>query len=94
MKTITTCDLNNVFGGASKTDAAVTQQLTSLKSSIEGLSANNNKSSSSDTLLPLVLCMAMQKQNAPTTVVAAGAPAAPVVAGGPVVNIRTRFGHR
>lgn len=92
MKTITTLDLNTVCGGASKSDAAVTQQLSTLKSSIEGLSANNNKSSSSDTLLPLVLCMAMQKQNAPTTVVAAGAPA-PAVQGGSVVNIRTRVGH-
>lgn len=88
MKTITTNDLNTVCGGASKANSDVTAQLTSLQSSIKDLSANNNKSSS-DSMLPLIMVMAMsQKQSAPTTVVAGGAPA-PVV-GGPVVNISNR----
>lgn len=89
MKTITTNDLNTVCGGASKADSAVTTQLAGLQSSIKDLAANNNNKSS-DNLLPLVMVMALsQKQQGPT-VVAAGAPAAPVVAGGPVVNIRSR----
>ncbi|MGE0400861.1 MAG: hypothetical protein AB7T06_29390 [Kofleriaceae bacterium] len=93
MKTITSLDLNTVCGGASKTDSAVTTQLTALQGSIKDLANNNNKSSS-DGLLPLMMVMALgQKQQGPT-VVAAGAPAAPVVAGGPVVNISSRIGRR
>lgn len=90
MKTITTTELNTVCGGASKTDSAVTSQLTALQSSIKDLAANNNKSSSSDSLLPLVMMMAMNKPSAPQTVVAAG-PAASPVAAGPIVNISNRF---
>lgn len=93
MKTITTSDLNTVCGGASKADSAVTQQLSALQSSIKDLGSANNKDKSSE-LLPLIMVMALsQKQQGPT-VVAAGAPAAPVVAGGPVVNISSRIGRR
>ena len=89
MKTITTNDLNTVCGGASKANSDVTTQLTALQGSIKDLAANNNNKSSSDSMLPLLRVMAMgQKQQGPT-VVAAGAPA-PVVAGGPVVNISNR----
>lgn len=92
MKTITTNDLNTVFGGASKSDSAVTQQLSALQSSIKDLGANNNKDKSSE-LLPLIMVMALsQKQQGPT-VVAAGAPAAPVAAG-PVINVSSRVGRR
>ena len=88
MKTITTCDLNTVCGGASKADSAVTTQLQGLQSSIKDLANNNNKSSSDD-LMPLMMMMAMNKPQGSTTVVAGGAPA-PVV-GGPGVNISNRF---
>ena len=89
MKTITTNDLNTVCGGASKADSAVTTQLTALQSSIKDLSANQGSNKSNDMLLPLMMMAMGQKQQGPT-VVAAGAPA-PVVAGGPVVNISNRF---
>jgi bacteriocin-like protein len=90
MKTITTNDLNTVYGGASKkADGDVTAQLTALQGSIKDLSSNNTKSSS-DSMLPLLMVMALgNKQQQGPTVVSAGA-AAPVVAGGPVVNISNR----
>lgn len=88
MKTITTNDLNTVCGGASKANSDVTTQLSSLQSSIKDLASNQNNKSSD--LTPLLMVMALsQKQQGPT-VVAAGAPAAPVVAGGPIVNISNR----
>jgi hypothetical protein len=89
MKTITTSDLNTVCGGASKADSAVTTQLTALQGSIKDLAANNNKSSSSDSMLPLLMVMAMGNKQQGSTTVVQGA-AAPVVQGGPVVNIRSR----
>lgn len=88
MKTITTLDLDTVFGGASKADSAVTSQLTALQGSIKDLAANNNKSSN-DSLLPLMMVMALGNKPQGNTTVVAGAPA-PVVQGGPVVNIRSR----
>lgn len=88
MKTITTNDLNTVCGGASKANSDVTTQLSSLQSSIKDLASNQNNNKSND-LTPLLMVMALsQKQQGPT-VVAAGAPA-PVVAGGPIVNISNR----
>jgi len=88
MKTITSNELTTVTGGASKTDSAVTAQLTALQGSIKDLASNNNQSSSNDMMLPMMM-MAMQRPAQGPTVVAA--PAAPVVAGGPVVNISNRF---
>lgn len=85
MKTITTTELVTVTGGASKNDA-VTQQLTSLQSSIKDLAASkNNNSSGSDTTTMMMMMMALRPQQS-SAVVAAPAPAA-----SPVVNISTRF---
>lgn len=79
MKTLDDNDLALVSGGASANDQ-IAQTLNAVQSSIKDL-ANQNKSSSNDLLLPMMM-MAMNRP-APT-VVASGAAAAPVV------NISTR----
>lgn len=86
MQTITTTALSTVNGGASKS-SELTTALSSIQSSIKDVASQ--KSSGIDPTMMLVLAMTMsQKSSGPTVV--AGAPAAPVVAGGPVVNISTR----
>jgi bacteriocin-like protein len=85
MKTITTNDLSNISGGASKS-SEISTALTSIQSSIKDVAnqKNNNNSFDSSTMLMLGLMMSQRSQG--PTVVAAGAP----VASGPVVNISTR----
>lgn len=79
MKTIKNDELVTVTGG--KANEALTQQLTSLQSSIKDLAANQNNTKSPD-MTTMMMLMAMRPQ--PQTVVAAPAAA-------PVVNISTRF---
>ena len=87
MKTITTLALSHVNGGTKSSD--LTTALTSIQSSIKDVATSKN-SGGLDSTTMLMLAMTMgQKNNGPTVV--AGAPAAaPVVAGGPIVNISTR----
>ena len=85
MKTITTHQLVTVTGGASKNDA-VTQQLSSLQSSIKDLaSSRKNNAGGGDTMTMMMMMLALRPQPSQAAVVAA--PAAP----GPIVNISTRF---
>lgn len=87
MKTITTNELVTVTGGA-KNDA-ITQQLSSLQSSIKDLASSKNNSGGNDTMTMMMMALALRPQPSQAAVVAA--PAAPA---GPVVNISTRFRRR
>ncbi len=83
MNTITTDELVTVTGGT-RTNDAVTQQLTTLQSSIKDLAANQNKDSGFNATTAMMMAMAFRPQ-AQTVVAAPAAPAA-----GPIVNINTR----
>jgi hypothetical protein len=87
MKTLTTNTLAIVSGGASKSSEITT----ALKGVTDALSSQKNNQSSSgfDSTTMLMLGLMMSKQNSGPTVVQAGSPA-PVVQGGPIVNISTR----
>src|SRR5690349_20994770 len=90
--------LTTVVGGTTANDQ-ITQQLSSLQTSLASLGNNNNNSSSSSTMMMLAMCMAMRNQSSTVIAGPAAAPAAvpvaaPVpVAAGPVVNINTRVRH-
>ncbi len=84
MKDLETTELAAVSGGT-RTSDLITQQLTTLQSSIKDVATNTN--SSSNNLLP-VMMMALAFRPQPTVVAAAPAPA---YAGGPVINISNRF---
>lgn len=84
MKTIDTQELATVAGGAAKNDQ-ITSTLTQVQDSIKDLASQKNNSAD-QMLMPLAMMMAFRPQ-APT-VVAAGAPA------GPVIHVSNRFGRR
>lgn len=96
MQNINASDLANVVGGTSSNDQ-ITQQLTSLSTSLQSLGSNNNNnnSSSSSSMMMMAMMMAMKPHD--TVVAGGGAPMvaapAPVAAPGPVVNISTRVRH-
>ncbi len=87
--------LTTVVGGTTANDQ-ITQQLSSLQTSLASLGNNNNNSSSS-TMMMMAMMMGMRNQStvvaapaaAPAPMIAAPAP----VAAGPVVNINTRVRH-
>ena len=83
MKNLNTTELTTVVGGTTKNDQ-ITQQLTTLSTSIKDVATNNN-GGTNNTFMMMAMAMAMRPQ---PTVVAAGAPVA--AAPGPVVNISTR----
>ncbi|HEU0037166.1 MAG TPA: bacteriocin [Kofleriaceae bacterium] len=85
MKTLTTNDLNNVNGGASK-NTELTTALTNIQSSIKDVASQKNNNGFDSTTM-LMMAMMMSQRQGPT-VVAAGAPAAGPT--GPIVNISTR----
>jgi hypothetical protein len=89
MQNLKPTELAVVVGGTKQNDQ-ITQQLTTLQSSLKDLTSNtSNGSGSNNTFMMLAMMMAMRPQ---PTVVAAGGP--PVVAAaGPVVNISTRLRH-
>ncbi len=89
MQTITTNVLETVSGGASKS-SEISSAISALGNEVKSIAANKNSSSSMDPTMMLVLAMTMGQKSSGPTVVSAGAPAAPVVAGGPIVNISTR----
>lgn len=81
-------ELTTVVGGTKQNDQ-ITQQLTTLQSSLKDLTDNNSGSGSNNNMfMMMAMCMAMRPQ---PTVVAGGGPA--VAAAGPVVNISTRVRH-
>ncbi len=84
MKTIKEDELVTVTGG--KNDA-LTQQVTSLQSSIKDLAASQSSNKSGDPTTMMMMMMALRPQPS-QTVVAAPAAAAPVI------NINTRVGRR
>jgi hypothetical protein len=91
MQDLKPTELTMVVGGKKQTDQ-ITQQLTTLQSSLKDLTSNtaNNGSGSNNTFMLLAMMMAMRPQ---PTVVAAGGPPAVAAAPGPVVNISTRVRH-
>lgn len=84
MKNLNPTELTTVVGGTTKNDQ-ITQQLTTLQTSIKDVATNANGGSSNNTFMMMAMAMAMRPQ---PTVIAAGAPVA--AAPGPVVNISTR----
>ena len=83
MKTLTTNDLTNVSGGASK-NSEVTTALSSIQSSLKDLGSQKNNSGGFDGTTMLMLGLMMSQRNQGSTVVAA----APAPAAGPVISIR------
>jgi hypothetical protein len=82
-------ELTTIVGGTTRaTNDQITQQLTTLQSSIKDVATSSNGGGTSNTFMMMAMMMAMRPQQ--PTVVAAGAPAA---APGPVVNINTRVRH-
>ncbi len=93
MQNIDPSELSNVVGGTSTSSDQITQQLTSLTSTIQGLNSNsNNSGGSNNSMMMMAMAMAMRPHD--TVVAGGGGPpmvaAAPAVAAGPVVNVRTR----
>jgi bacteriocin-like protein len=82
MKTLTTNDLTNVSGGASK-NSEVSTALSSIQSSLKDLGSKNNSGGMDGTTMLMLGLMMSQKNQASTVVAAAPAPAA-----GPVISIR------
>jgi hypothetical protein len=82
MKNLNPTELTTVVGGTAKNDQ-ITQQLTTLQSSLKDVASTSNSGSSNNTFMMMAMAMAMRPQ---PTVIAAAAPAAP----GAVVNISTR----
>ena len=82
MKTLTTNDLANVSGGASK-NSEVTTALTSIQSSLKDLGSQKNSGGMDGTTMLMLGLMMSQRNQAPTVVAAAPAPAA-----GTVISIR------
>jgi len=90
MQTLTTIALSNVHGGKTSKSSELTTALTSIQSSIKDVASQKNSGGFDSTTMLMLGLMMSQKNSGPTVV--AGAPAAaPVVAGGPVVNISTRI---
>ena len=90
MKDLKTVELTAVTGGTTRTNDLITQQLTSLTSTIQN-AATNNQNSSNNFLPFMMMALAMRPQ-APTVV--AGAPAyGPAYASGPIINVSARFGR-
>ena len=92
MKTLDQNDLAIVNGGTSKNDQALQTALTNIQSSIKDVAGNKNNDQNSF-LLPMVMMLALNKnQSGPTVITGGGGPAfaaAPAV--GPVVNVSTRI---
>lgn len=88
MKTLTTNDLTNVSGGASKSNE-VTTALTSIQSSLKDLGSKKSEGGFDSTTMLMLGLMMSQKNSGGSTVVAA----APAGASGPVVNISNRVRH-
>jgi hypothetical protein len=90
MQIITTIALETVNGGVSKSSEITT----ALNGVTSALSSVKNQSSSSgfgsDPTSMMMLGLMMSQRNQGPTVVQAGAPAAPVVQGGPIINVSTR----
>jgi bacteriocin-like protein len=86
MKTLTTSDLTNVSGGASK-NTELTTALTNIQSSIKDVASQKNSGGFGDSSTMLMMGLMMSQRNQGPTVVAAGpAPAA----SGPIINVSTR----
>lgn len=85
MKTLTTNDLTNVSGGASKSNE-ISTALTSIQSSIKDVASQKNNSGFDGTTMLMLGLMMSQRNQGPTVVAAGSAPAAT----GPIVNISTR----
>ena len=91
MQNLKPTELTKVVGGTKQSDQ-ITQQLTTLQSSLKDLTSSTSTSTSSgsnNTFMLLAMMMAMRPQ--PTVVAAGGPPIA--AAAGPVVNINTRVRH-
>ena len=86
MQNLSPNDLSTIVGGATSTsNDQITQQLTTLSTSIKDALSSNNKNDGGNTMMMMAMMMAMRPQ--PTVVAAGGpAPAAP----GPVINVSTR----
>jgi hypothetical protein len=89
MQTITTTQLEVVSGGASKS-TEISSALTGVKDALNAATTNKNSSGGlGDPMTMMMMGLMMSQKNQGPTVVA-GAPAAPAVVGGPVINVNTR----
>lgn len=83
-------ELTTVVGGTTRaSNDQITQQLTTLQTSLKDAVSANTSGGNNNTFMMLAMMMAMRPQ---PTVVAAGGPA-PVAAPSSVVNISTRVRH-
>jgi hypothetical protein len=90
MKDLKTHELTVITGGT-RTNDLVTQQLTTLTTSIKD--ATNNSQNNSNSFLPfMMMALAMRPQQ--PTVVAAGPAYGPAYASGPIINVNARIGRR
>jgi hypothetical protein len=89
MKTITTIALETVSGGASKS-SEITTALNGVTSALSSVKTQQSSGFGSDPSSMMMLGLMMSQRNQGPTVVQAGAPAAPVVQGGPIINVSTR----
>lgn len=91
MQDLKPTELMTVVGGTKQNDQ-ITQQLTTLQSSLKDLTSstsNTNGCGGNNTFMMLAMMMAMRPQ--PTVVAGGCAPA--VAASGPVINVNTRVRH-
>lgn len=89
MQTITTTQLEVVSGGASK-NTEISSALTGVKDALSSATSNKNSSSGGlgDPMTMMLMGLMMSQKNQGPTVVSAAA--APAVVGGPVINVNTR----
>ena len=94
MQNLKPTELMTVVGGATKPNDAITQQLTTLQTSLKDLTSSSSSGGScggNNSQMFMMMAMMMAFRPQPTVVAAGGPPA--VAAAGPVVNISTRVRH-
>lgn len=90
MQTITTTQLEVVSGGASKS-TEISSALNGVKDALSTATSKNSSSGGlGDPMTMMMMGLMLSQKNQGPTVVSAGAAPAPVVAGGPVINVNTR----